>query len=95
MSLLETALVSVPLLGLALAIGVYRKGRPVIGAAVLLATITFASIPAVHGNARPIVSLVGIGFFAAFTARAENRDWLTLACFSAFFVTMSIVAMYT
>lgn len=96
MSPLETVAAVAPVLGLTLAIVAFRRGNPVIGAAILLASIGFAGVVAIEGNRRPIVGLLAFGFLAlSFVVGEKKSDALALACFSAAFVTAGIAAMYT
>ena len=97
MSFLETVAALVPILGLALAFGAFRRGRPLIGAAILLASVVFAGVVAIEGNRRPIAGLLAFGLLALAVVAGEKQkgDALALVCFSAGFMALMITALYT
>lgn len=58
MSVSEYVAVTVPLLGLAVTFGAFRRRKILIGAVIFLASVGFAGIVAIEGNRRPIASLL-------------------------------------
>jgi hypothetical protein len=96
MSFFETIQAMVPAACVAAGMGLVRRGRTSLGAALALVGASIAVIAAMFGNARPIVGLLALALImTSFVADENQKRALALACFSAGLIAVIITAFYT